>query len=394
MAKKRTETEISTKKNIFDTIPPKAAFIFGAILILLGIVFTCISLAPRKTAIDALENFTSKSVVCENGVLNSDYTGSPVIVSGTLEYSEDGAIDAVLGVSADSPILYRVSEMYQWTVSDGKVTAVWSEEIIESPDAGHTNPSAYPSNMKSNYYIAESVRIGDFSISADLLLQFENKITLASLPEIDTRGFYNVSEYITNSSDIENPEIGDVRIHYEYVDIDEATFAGKQRSSSIYSYSNYNDVPFFLALEGIQSKSEVISEFHSRSEHSIIWLLILSSAATLFGSFVLFCSFCYLTGYKPSLAKVDKKLVSVSPEKVTLIHSILFALLLYALVCSVVWASVYAICLAFTAILIILHLSVLIPDMIKNMPRQKKDEAEYVPILIKRDEEIAKKNRR
>lgn len=394
MARKKTEAVVSAKKTLFDKIPPKAALAVSTILILLGIIFTCIALAPRKTAIGALENFSEKLVVCENGSLNSDRNGYPVIVSGKLSYSENGAVDAVLGVTADSPILYRISEMYQWTVNDGEVTAEWSEELIESPDAGHTNPSAYPSNIKSNYYVAESVKIGDFGIPTDLLLLFEDKTELASLPEVDVRGFKTVGNYITNSDDISSPKVGDVRIRYEYIDATEATVAGKQRSSAVYKYSNYEDVPFFLALEGIHDKSDVISEFHSRAEHSIIWLLIISVISLTVGGFVFFYSMCKATGYKPSLAKVAKKLAAVSPEKVALYHSVIFAVLLFGLVYSAIWASVYEIGIVIAAIFIVLHLTILIPDMIKNMPRRQKDEAEYTPIIVKRDEDITKKNRR
>lgn len=394
MARKKTETVVSAKKTIFDKIPPKAAFAVSAVLILLGIVFTCVAIAPRKTAIGALESFSEKLIVCENGKLNENCNGYPVIVSGKLGYSENGAVDAVLGVTVDSPILYRISEMYQWTVSDGKVTAEWSEEIVESPDAGHTNPSAYPSNVKSNYYIAESVKIGDFGIPADLLLLFEEKKELATLPEIDVRGFKTAGSYITNSADISSPEIGDVRIRYEYIDTTDATVAGKQRSNAVYKYANYEDVPFFMALDGIHDKSDVISEFRARSEHSIIWLLVISVVSLIVGGFVFFYSMCKMTAYKPSLAKVTKKLASVPYERVTLYHSLIFTVLLFGLVYSAIWASVYEIGIVIAAIFIALHLTVLIPDIIKNMPRHQKDEAEYIPIIVKRDEETTKKNRR
>ncbi len=394
MARKKTETVVPAKKTFFDKIPPKAALAVSVILILVGIIFTCVAIAPRKTAIGALENFSEKLIVCKNGSLNSDCNGYPVIVSGKLDYSENGAVDAVLGVNADSPILYRISEMYQWTVRDGNITAEWSEELIESPDSGHTNPSSYPSNIKSNYYVAENVKIGDFGIPTDLLLLFENKKKLETLPEIDVRGFKTVGNYITNSDDISSPQVGDVRVRYEYIDAKEATVAGKQRSSAVYKYANYEDVPFFLALEGILDKSDVISEFRARSEHSVIWLLVLSVASITVGGFVFFYSMCKMTGYKPSLAKVTKKLSAVPYEKVALCHSVIFAVLLFGLVYSAIWASVYEIGIVIVAMLIVLHFTVLIPDMIKNMPRRQKNETEYIPIIIKRDEESIKKNRR
>lgn len=394
MAKKNQETPVSTKKTLFDIIPPKAAFAAGAILLVLGIVFTCVSVAPRKTAIAALENFADKVYFFDDGKRSSDYDGHPIIITGELTYSENGAVDAILGVSADAPILYRISEMYQWTLKDGKVVAEWSEELIESPDGGHTNPSSYPSNAKSNYYVAEGVSIGDFSISAEQLLQFENRTKLSSLPEIDVRGYKTVGDVITNSENIDTPEIGDVRIRYEYVEISEATFTGKQRSTEISEYANYEDVPFFLSLEGKLGKAEVISELRARSEGVTVWMFIPAVVATLAGGFMFFYSMCRVTGYKPSLAKLGKKFASVPHEKVALIHSVIFPVLAFGMTYSLIWAGVYEIGIAFVLVFTMLYLIVLVPDMIVNMPRPKKKEAEYVPILIKRDEEPTKKNRR
>lgn len=394
MAKKKTETPVSTKKTIFDKLPPKAAFAAGALLLVLGIVFTCVSVAPRKTAIDALENFAAKVCFFDDGKRSSDYDGYPIIISGELTYSENGAVDAILGVSADAPILYRISEMYQWTIRDGEVVAEWSEELVESPDGGHTNPSSYPSNAKSNYYVAEGVYIGDFSISAEQLLQFENRTKLTDLPEIDVRGYKTVGGFITNSENLDAPEIGDVRIRYEYVALSKATFVGKQRSAEMSEYANYKDVPFFLSLEGEHSKAEVISELRARSEHAVVWLFVLSVLATLAGGATFFYSMCRMTGYKPSLAKLGKKFASVPHEKVTLIHSVIFPVIAFGLTYSLIWASVYEIGIAFVGVLTLVYLTVLIPDMFVNMPRPKKKEAEYVPILIKRDEEPTKKNRR
>lgn len=394
MARKNTETAISTKKTIFDVIPPKAALAVGAVLLILGIVFTCVSVAPRKTAIDALENLSDKVCYFDDGTMNSDYNGYPIIITGKLEYSENGAVDAVLGVSADAPIMYRISEMYQWTVSDGKVVAAWSEEIIESPDAGHTNPSSYPSNIKSNYYVAEGVSIGDFTISAEQLLQFESKTKLTSLPSVDVRGFKTVGEYVTNSADLSSPEIGDVRIRYEYVDVKEATFVGKQRSNEMSAYANYKDVSFFVSLEGILDKADVISELRDRADTATVWLFILSVISTVGGGFVFFLAMCRVTGYKPSLAKLGKKFASVAHEKAAIIYSALFGLLAFGVTYSLIWAGVYEIGIAVIGVFTLIYLALLIPDMLVNMPRPKKKEAEYVPIIIKRDEETTKKNRR
>lgn len=395
MARKKTEATVSTKKTIFDKLSPKAVFAVSAILLVLGIIFTCVSIAPRKTAIAAVENFANKSYFFDDGKMNSDYDGHPIIVTGELTYSENGAVDAILGISVDAPILYRISEMYQWTLEDGKVIAAWSEELIESPDGGHTNPSSYPSNAKSNHYIAEGVSIGDFSISADQLLQLESKTKLTSLPEIDVRGYKTAGDYITNSENLNDPKIGDVRIRYEYVSIDKATFAGKQRSNEMTKFANFEDVPIFLSIDGGFDKSGVISELRARAEHANVWLFVISVIATLAGGFSFFHSMCVLTGYNPSLDKLGKKFASVPHEKVALIHSVVFAVLAFGLTYSLIWADVYEIGIAFFGVLTLIYLALLIPDMIVNMPRPKKKEAEYVPILIKRDEEpTSKKNRR
>ncbi len=394
MARKKTDAPVSVKKSIFDKIAPKKLMAAGAVAAIVGLVFTCVSLGERKTLIGAVEHFTDRCVYIDDGVYSSDYDGRSVIVAGELTYSEAGASDAVLGVSADSAILYRISEMYQWTLEDGKPVGVWSEELLTSPDGEHENPSSYPSNLKSAYYIAEAVKLGDFNISADQLLLLEQKTPVSSLPEVDVRGFKTADEYITNSEDLASPEIGDVRIRYEYATADKATFIGKQRSYAIYSYANFEDVPFFLSIEGILTRSEGLSAVRASVDFPLLWLFILSSVVSLVGGYVFFRSLCKHKEYKPSLEKLGKKLAKLTCGKVIAIHSAAFSFLLYALVLGTVWASVYEIGIAFAIVFTLMWLGVLIPDMIINMPKRAANEAEYVPILIKREDETEKKKRK
>ncbi len=394
MARKKTEAPVVTKKSLFDTVPPKAVLIIGALFTLVGIVFTCIASLPRVKSIGAVENFSEKCIVIEEGKLNSDNDGQPIIVSGKLAYSENGAVDAVLGISADSPLLYRISEMYQWTLVDGKPVAAWAEQIAESPDPEHTNPSAYPSNMKSEDYTAEGVKIGDYVISTDLLLMLDGRTKLTPPADFDVRGFKASGEYITNSENLDSPKIGDVRIRYEYVSVSEATFAGKQRSSSIVSFKNYEDVPIFLSLTGIHEKQDVISEIRHDAAPATVWLLVLSAVSALVGGFSFFYALCRVTGYKPSLSRLGKKFADMAHEKVAAVHSVAFALLAFLLPFSLVWAKVYEIGIAFIGVIFVLWLILIVSDMLINMPKLGKKEAEYVPILVKRDEEPAKRSRK
>lgn len=390
MAKKKNES-MAPAENKKKKLSPPTALTLGIILLIVGIVLTPISISSRVKEIGALETLNDKAYFRKGAVVDSKYNGHPVFTSGELTYEAPGATDTVFGVTADSAMLFRVSEMAQWNTVDGEVKLVWSEEIIPSPDASHENPEKYPSNSKSNYYTAISVSVGDYSVSEEQLFLIEEKAALETLPSVDVRGFKTVGGYITNSENLDNPKVGDVRIRYEYIDADVVTLAGKQREAVIVSHTNFDDVPFFAALVGEYTRAEVIDYFRDNSAGIVWWLLLIAVISLLIGAVLLFDGFTALTKYSPTLSEFGKKAEELDKKTVTLIYAVVFALVIFAVTYAISWAGVYPIWLVVVLFAAFIYFYVLISDIVKNMPKRVKKEAEYVPILVKRED---RQNRR
>lgn len=391
MARKKQPVEIAADKNIFHKLSPFTALVLGIVMLLTGIILSSVSLRDRIIEISALEKYNNNVVIRKNGEFHSDYNGYPIITYGELSYEDGSAKDTLFGVSADTAILYRISEMYQWTAEDGKIVAVWSEELIPSPDSEHENPTAFPSNTKSNYYTARTVTLGGYSISADVLLMLNDKAKLEKLPSVDTRGFSTDGEYITNAEDLSAPKVGDVRIRYEYATADVITIAGKQRSETIVGYGNYGDTNFFLAKDGEHSQAKMISALRDIAVDAVWWMLILGCVLTALSGFLIFDGFVRLTKYSPKFPSFAKgKSEICAPASVYIYSAALGAISLMATL-SLLWAETYPIPAFVTAVAAVIYFYILGGDIIKNMPRPKKKEAEYVPILIKRDDDKKRK---
>ncbi len=384
MAKNMAEAVSAENKNN-RKLNPIVSIALGAALLLASMVAAPIAVADRVSDVDAVEQFADKSYVRRDGEFDTSYNGHPIITYGTLTH-DGGATDTVFGITADSAMLFRVSEMAQWVRSEDALTLVWSEEVVSAHENEVIN---FPSNTKSNHYAAKGVKLGGYEISVDQLLMLENRTALTELPDVDTRGFktvnHNGTDYITNSENLDAPKEGDVRIRYEYLKLDKVTFVGKQRDTAIVSHTNFNDFAFFAAFEGEVSKADTVKYFRGETSSNTWWLYMIAIMSAVAGGILLLRGFCDKVKYVPN--EKTAKVKNISKELLAMAHGVIFGVLTLLTVLLVAWASVYPIALVIIVALDLLYLFALGEDLFKNMPRPKKKEAEYVPILIKRDGE-------
>ena len=116
--------------------------------------------------------------------------------------------------------------MYQWkedesTDDDNHTTysykKVWEEDVINSNTfarGGHDNPNSM--EYKTTDFEAESVKIGAYNLSIDQIRRLSAneylKIESNNYPE----GYHVDGNYLTNSANLDNPSIGDIRISWKY----------------------------------------------------------------------------------------------------------------------------------------------------------------------------------
>ncbi len=366
----------------------------GVIILAAGLAAAAVSVSSRIGSLLDVKEFEDDSYLREGGKYSTDFGNYLVIVPGEVTYDESGASDIIFGVTVDSPLLVRVSEMYQWLPSGSGFEKGWSGELIDTGDDDHKNPASYASSTGTDTFSAPSVMIGGFRVSDDQLEQLKERESLKTLPEIDVKGFHTSGEYLTNAEDINSPEIGDVRIRYEYVTSKNITITGVQRDGDAREWVAEHGTSFSLAFDGALTKAETIAEYRRRAEPVVWWLLLLGAAASVGGALLAMAEFSALTGYKATvtLQLGKKKKLALEGARAAAIYAALLGIFLFGVTLAAMWASLLPLGLLVSIVVLLIYAYILVPNVMKNTPKRVKKEKPYVPIIKKRDEnDIGKK---
>ncbi|MCD7787611.1 MAG: TMEM43 family protein [Firmicutes bacterium] len=366
---------------------PAFSIVMGIILIVIASVCVVASLSDAAYANEAIKYFNANCYQRSSGTYDENNTGYAVVVIGDFVYDEGGAADPIFGVSVDSVLLYRTSEMYQWTLNDeGVYELIWSEELIDSSDYDdeHQNPTSYPSNLKSNYYSAHNVTLGDYSVSDEQLLLIESD-SIASLPltSVDVNG-YSVAEgsYITNSEDYSSPEAGDVRISYSYVTTTTATLVGKQRTTNIVSF-NYDDggYVFFRVLDGKYYQSDVVALYYSEAPN-VMWLLFIAALiVAVFGGTRLYDGLAGALRYTPTLAFFGRSAAGVSSDAAAYVYGGVFGAAVAFIVGGAVWSGANVYFLGAATVFALCVILLIGYDFMTHLPERDPAKDAYTPII-------------
>ncbi len=366
-----------------------AAAVLGVILLASGIALTAMSLAARADAAGAIKEFEDDSYVREDGKYVNDFDMYLVIVPGEAEYDEGGAVDPIFGVSADSVLLSRISEMYQWLPSgSGGFEKGWSEELVDTGDAEHKNPAAYPASTGSGEFAAAAVHIGGFYVGDEQLSCLKARERIGSLPETDVHGFRTEGEYITNAEDLSSPEIGDVRIRYEYVTSREITITGMQLDGRAQDWTRDGHT-FYHGFDGRLSKADVVAEYRRAAAPVVYPMLAAGIAAAICGAVVAVISLSALIGYSASvtLPLGKKRKFSAAGRRAEVIYGVLLGALSSALTASAMFAGSVAVWLVLSVALFATFAVVFGVNIIKHTPRRVREETPYVPILRRNEKQ-------
>lgn len=369
-----------------------AALVFSVLLTVGGGVLGALSVRDRVLDLEVADEFDGESFYFATAPekVDSKYLGYGIVIHGDLTYEGNGADDPLFGVGADSAVLFRISEMYQWIKDGSDYKKAWSSELVDTGDDTHANPDKYPLDSGSSPIPAHNVRLGGYKVSDGLLPQLTSREKLSSLPDVDVEGFHTDGEYITNSRDPSSPEIGDVRVRYEYATAKEVTLCGMQFESAIAEWtSDITDSEYFRSFEGNLDKEGVLRAYR-REAASPIWLMLIPGVIVMTGGAVLIVlSFIYATGYKPTLklssGKKGAKKRSFEGRTAALIYGMILGVLTSAVVVSAMWIRVAPLFLLACVVIAVVFMFFFVTDIVSNTPRRQKQEEEYVPILKHHD---------
>jgi hypothetical protein len=223
--------------------------------------------------------------------------GSTTRVSG-MPKIVDPPRDPEFNVRADSPILIRHVEMFQWreiTVGGNSHYELdWVDRPIDATDfakpAGHVNPGAFP--IQGRQFEAGEVRLGNFKLSTPITRAFPGRVDvapdMAKLPANLAATFQRVNDKLVTSSKPANPRLGDLRISWEAVPVQSMTVVARIDGDTLAPRESHDDAGFEVQV-GERSLLDVLP---AMPEPPQAVLLMRGTAFVLaaLGAFLLACT--------------------------------------------------------------------------------------------------------
>ena len=255
----------------------------GFIFLVLGIVLLWWNEGNNVRNLKTTAELEDSYVDVKSDKVDSKNDGKLVATHGKL-INEKELTDETFGVTIKTPIMKRTVEVYQWketsnTDNNGNTTYSynkdWSERLIDSSEfheTGHDNPTSKLYEDKT--YTSDDVKVGAFSLSSE---QVEKLSTKAKFTEFNQKTINNLNlkisnNYITNSEDIENPNIGDVRITFTFNDSSEVSVLAVQSDDSFVTFTSKAGKKVNKIVEGNHNGKDMIQSI--RSENKFMkWLL-------------------------------------------------------------------------------------------------------------------------
>ncbi|WP_413625679.1 TMEM43 family protein [Luteibacter sp. Lutesp34] len=193
--------------------------------------------------------------------------GSLTRVSG-MPQIVDAPRDAEFGVRADSPILIRHVEMFQWReITVGGATHYeldWVDRPIDASEfakpAGHVNPGRFP--IQGRQFEAGEVKLGNFKLSEPILRAFPGRTVVPpdekAMPANLAATFQRAGDALVTSNKPANPRLGDLRISWEAVPLQAMTVLARIDGDTLVPAATANGGSGFDVQVGERSLLDVL----------------------------------------------------------------------------------------------------------------------------------------
>ena len=214
--------------------------------------------------------------------VDSNNEGKLVATNGKL-INEEELTDENFGVTVKTPILKRIVEVYQWEedshTNDNDVTTYtydkkWSSDLIDSSNfhnAGHNNPAQKLYDDKT--FTSSNVKLNAFTLSNDQVnnLSTKEKFINFNQEKINSLNLTVSNNYITNSKDLNNPEIGDERISFVYNNSTDISVLAVQTGNTFTSYVSSTGKTVSRIMDGTHSGAEMIENI-KKENNFLKWM--------------------------------------------------------------------------------------------------------------------------
>jgi Transmembrane protein 43 len=195
--------------------------------------------------------------------------GSTTRISGTPKVVE-APRDPEFNVSADTPVLIRHVEMFQWReITLGTVVHYeldWVDRPLDSSrfaqPGGHGNPGAFP--IAGRQFDAGRVRMGNFLLSTPLLHALPGSMSvkpdLKNMPANLAATFQLVDDRLVTSARPNSPRLGDLRVSWEAVPLQVLTVVARIDGDSLVPAAHAADGQGFDVQVGDRTLLDVRSD--------------------------------------------------------------------------------------------------------------------------------------
>ena len=254
----------------------------GIIAIIIGVILLWWNEGNNVRNIKTTDEMMKTVIDVDSKAIDSANEGKLVATHGKL-VNEETLTDNVFGASIVTPKMVRTVEVYQWVEKeeddDGtkhySYTKEWSERLIDSSSfnqSGHENPKSKPYENSEMY--TKDATVGAFRLSSDQIemLSTEGVFVDYNAEKLTSLGYHLVGNYITNSKNYDNPEVGDVRIIINYNNSTDISVLAVQTGNTFTDFVSSVGKTHNRVVDGIHSGRDMINIIIK--ENKIIkWLL-------------------------------------------------------------------------------------------------------------------------
>lgn len=158
--------------------------------------------------------------------------GYMVRVSSPVDVVEE-PFDADFNLRLKTPVLIRHVEMFQWREVRVGEDVHYEQDWVDRPldatrfarPAGHTNPGPFP--IQGKQFDAGLAKVGGYALSPVLMHALPGgeliEPELKALPSNLAASFAPHGNYLTTSASLEHPRLGDLRVSWEALPVQQVT---------------------------------------------------------------------------------------------------------------------------------------------------------------------------
>ena len=308
-----------------------AGIVAGIVLLIVGTIMLWWNEGNNVKNIKTVKEVKKNVIEISSTAIDKEANGKLVVTNGEMKVLDGVVLDNSFNIGIETAVLRREVEIYQWQeekeTNDKNTTYTykkeWSSELIDSSDFNdnkHINPTQKP--YANTDFIAKDIKVGEYYLSENQKKNLETTSRLNPEGVMLPFGYKINGEFITNSVNPNNPEVGDVRISWRYNNWKKASVLAKLSGNSFVDYVSEAGKSVNMVAEGLLSSNEMIIKME-QSNNMLKWIFrVVGVLMIIFGYQALISPITKLASYVPILGKIVGGALFFVCLLIGLIHSL------------------------------------------------------------------------